>query len=100
MKEAIAALPINLAAMLVGALAMAGALSETGAGDVIGNALAAAVGGIDNGYILGSYIFLYSFCTYSGYAEPGSYGNFCTNLPSDLSGNWRKPHRIDDFNYC
>ncbi len=61
MKEAIAALPINLAAMLVGALAMAGALSETGAGDVIGNALAAAVGGIDNGYILGAIFFFIPF---------------------------------------
>lgn len=60
-KEAIAALPIDLALMLVGALAMAGALTDTGAGDVIGEALAAAVGNIHNGYILGLIFFLIPF---------------------------------------
>ena len=61
MKEAVAALPINLAAMLVGALAMAGALSSTGAGTVIGNALASAIGGIQNGYLLGAIFFIIPF---------------------------------------
>ena len=60
-KEAIAALPVDLALMLVGALAMAGALTSTGAGDIIGNALAATVGGIRNGYVLGAIFFLIPF---------------------------------------
>lgn len=60
-KEAIAALPIDLACMLIGALAMAGALTATGAGDVIGDALAAAVGGVRNGYVLGLIFFTIPF---------------------------------------
>lgn len=60
-KEAINALPINLAAMLVGALAMAGALSATGAGDLIGNVIANAIGGVENSYILGAVFFLVPF---------------------------------------
>lgn len=60
-KEAIAALPVDLAFMLIGALAMAGALTATGAGDVIGNALASAVGGVRNGYVLGLIFFLIPF---------------------------------------
>lgn len=60
-KEAIAALPIDLACMLVGALAMAGALTATGAGDIIGNALAGVVGNVHNGYLLGAIFFLIPF---------------------------------------
>lgn len=60
-KEAIAALPIDLACMLIGALAMAGALTATGAGDVIGDALASAVGGVHNGYVLGLIFFAIPF---------------------------------------
>lgn len=60
-KEAINALPINLASMLVGALAMAGALSSTGAGELIGNVISSAIGGIQNGYILGAIFFLIPF---------------------------------------
>ena len=60
-KEAIAALPVDIAFMLIGALAMAGAMTATGAGDVIGNALAAAVGGVRNGYVLGFIFFLIPF---------------------------------------
>ena len=60
-KEAIGALPINLAAMLVGALAMAGALSSTGAGEMIGQAISVAIGGVKNGYILGAVFFLIPF---------------------------------------
>ena len=60
-KEAISALPINLAAMLVGALAMAGALTATGAGDMIGQAISVAIGGVENGYILGAVFFLVPF---------------------------------------
>ena len=60
-KEAIAALPIDLACMLIGALAMAGALTATGAGDVIGNTLASVVGNIHNGYLLGLIFFTIPF---------------------------------------
>ena len=60
-KEAINALPINLAAMLVGALAMAGALSSTGAGDLIGQFISNAIGGVKNGYVLGAVFFLIPF---------------------------------------
>lgn len=60
-KEAIAALPVDLAFMLVGALAMAGALTATGAGDIIGSALAATVGGVHNGYVLGAIFFIIPF---------------------------------------
>lgn len=60
-KEAIGALPINLAAMLIGSLAMAGALTATGAGDVIGNMLASAIGNVTNGYVLGAVFFLIPF---------------------------------------
>lgn len=60
-KEAIKALPVNLACMLVGALALAGALSSTGAGDVVGNALSAVIGGISNPYLLGAIFFVIPF---------------------------------------
>ena len=52
-KEAIAALPVSLACMLIGSLAMAGALTATGAGDVIG--------GMNNAYALGAVFFLLPF---------------------------------------
>ena len=60
-KEAIAALPIDLGFMLVGSLAMAGALTNTGAGNVIGDALASVVGNIHNNYALGAVFFLIPF---------------------------------------
>ena len=60
-KEAIAALPVDIAFMLIGALAMAGAMTATGAGDVIGSALASVVGGVRNGYVLGFIFFLIPF---------------------------------------
>lgn len=60
-KEAIAALPVDLACMLIGALAMAGALTATGAGDVIGAALASVVGSVHNRYLLGAIFFTIPF---------------------------------------
>lgn len=60
-KEAIAALPVSLACMLIGSLAMAGALTATGAGDVIGAALSNVIGGMNNGYALGAIFFLLPF---------------------------------------
>lgn len=60
-KEAINALPINLACMLIGSLAMAGALTSTGAAEVIGDYLASVLGGVTNGYILGAVFFIVPF---------------------------------------
>ena len=60
-NEAIKALPINLACMLVGALAMAGALTATGAGDLVGQTLSSAIGGVKNSYVLGAVFFIIPF---------------------------------------
>lgn len=60
-KEAINALPVSLACMLIGALAMAGALTSTGAGDVIGEFLTGLVGGMNNSYLLGAVFFILPF---------------------------------------
>jgi len=60
-KEAIAALPINLAAMLIGSLATAGALSSTGAGNAIGDMISSMIINVDNGYVLGTVFFVIPF---------------------------------------
>ncbi len=60
-KEAITALPVDLAFMLIGALTMAGALTNTGAGSVIGDSLASVVGNVRNSYALGAIFFLVPF---------------------------------------
>ncbi|MGN8817669.1 SLC13 family permease [Oribacterium sp. HCP28S3_H8] len=60
-KEAIQAIPVDLACMLAGALTMAGALTATGAGQVIGDFLASAVGNVKNPYLLGAIFFIIPF---------------------------------------
>lgn len=60
-NEAIQALPIDLACMLAGALSMAGALTATGAGQIIGDTLAGVVGNVHNQYALGAIFFLIPF---------------------------------------
>lgn len=60
-KEAIAALPIPILLMFIGALAMGSGLSETGAGQVIGDKLAIIVGGTHNNYVLGALFFIVPF---------------------------------------
>lgn len=60
-KEAVAAIPVPIAAMYVGALAMGNALSATGAGDVVGKWLATFVGHTTNNYILGFLFFAIPF---------------------------------------
>ncbi|SEA84028.1 Di-and tricarboxylate transporter [Oribacterium sp. KHPX15] len=60
-NEAIQAIPVDLACMLAGALSMAGALTQTGAGQVIGDVLANVVGNVQNQYILGAIFFLIPF---------------------------------------
>lgn len=61
-KEASSSLPISMLLLIVGALAMAGALSATGAGDMIGGYIAtmvSAMGG--NSYIVGFIFFIIPF---------------------------------------
>lgn len=61
-REATGALPMNILLLIVGALAMAGALTATGAGDLLGNAVShmvKATGG--NSYLVGLLFFLVPF---------------------------------------
>lgn len=61
-REATASIPFSMLFLIVGALAMSGALSATGAGDLIGGHIAGmvdAVGG--NSYIVGFIFFLIPF---------------------------------------
>lgn len=60
-KETINAMNINVVFMFVGALAMANALNATGAGQVIGDWLAAIVGNTHNNYVLGALFFIIPF---------------------------------------
>ena len=60
-KNALRDIPWDMLMLFVGALALGTALTNTGAGDMIGNALAAAVGGTHNSYILGAVFFLIPF---------------------------------------
>ena len=53
-REATNALPVSMLLLIVGALAMAGALSATGAGDLIGGIIANLVKGLGgNSYLVG-----------------------------------------------
>ena len=60
-KEAIAALNMPIAFLFVGALAMGGALTETGAGEVIGGILADFANHISNPYLIGFVFFIVPF---------------------------------------
>lgn len=60
-KEAVKCLPVSLVCMLIGALAMAGSLTATGAADIIGVALSNVVGNIHNRYVFGAVFFLIPF---------------------------------------
>ncbi|MCI8663625.1 MAG: hypothetical protein HFG69_10355 [Hungatella sp.] len=61
-REATASLPVSMLLLIVGALAMAGALSATGAGDVIGGAIANVVQGLGgNSYLVGIIFFIIPF---------------------------------------
>ena len=61
-KEATASLPISMLLLIVGALAMSGALSATGAGDLIGAQIAKVVESVGgNSYIVGLIFFLIPF---------------------------------------
>ncbi|MGL6200121.1 MAG: SLC13 family permease [Lachnospiraceae bacterium] len=57
-QNALAAIPMDLILLFVGALGLGGALEETGAGDVIGRWLGMLVGRTDNGYLIGALFFI------------------------------------------
>lgn len=60
-KTALRDIPWDMLMLFVGALALGSALTNTGAGDMIGNALANAVGGTHNNYVLGALFFIIPF---------------------------------------
>lgn len=60
-KTALRDLPWDMLMLFVGALALGTALTNTGAGELIGNALAKAVGGTHNSYVLGALFFIIPF---------------------------------------
>lgn len=60
-KSALRDIPWDMLMLFVGALALGTALTNTGAGDMIGNALASAVGGTHNSYVLGALFFIIPF---------------------------------------
>lgn len=60
-KEAISAMPISIACLYVGALAMGSALTATGAGEVVGNVLAGMVNNTTNSYVLCGLFFIVPF---------------------------------------
>lgn len=60
-KEAIKAIPVSTSCIYVGCLAMATALTNTGAGDIVGNAVSGLLANSQNGYLLGAAFFIVSF---------------------------------------
>ena len=60
-KEAIKALPVSMSFIYVGSLSMATALTNTGAGDIIGSWLSNVLMGTHNGYLIGGAFFVVSF---------------------------------------
>ena len=60
-KTALRDIPWDMLMLYVGALALGGALTSTGTGELIGNALSVAVGGTHNSYILGALFFIITF---------------------------------------
>ncbi len=60
-KEATQAIPLWMGILIVGSLTMGSALTNTGAGDAIGAALASILDGISNPYIIGFLFFVIPF---------------------------------------
>ena len=60
-KEAISSINWPIGFLFIGSMAMGGALSQTGAGEVVGNALADVVRGLDNPYLIGLVFFIVPF---------------------------------------
>ena len=60
-KEGINAIPMRIVMMLAAANTVGSALTATGLGDAIGNAMANVLGGTTNGYIIGAAFFVVPF---------------------------------------
>ena len=60
-REAMAALNMPMYLLFVGAMAMGGALSSSGAGEIIGNAIAALASSLGSPYLIGLVFFLVPF---------------------------------------
>ena len=60
-KEAVAAINLPMAFLFVGSLAMGGALSQTGAGEVVGSILADFANTLSNPYLIGLVFFIVPF---------------------------------------
>lgn len=89
-KSALRDIPWDMLMLFVGALALGTALTNTGAGDMIGNALASAVGGTHNNYVLGALFFLIPFSMTQFMLNPFCYGGvvpICLLTCSALGAN-------------
>lgn len=60
-KEAVAAINLPMAFLFVGSLSMGGALSQTGAGEVVGGILADFANSLSNPYLIGFVFFIVPF---------------------------------------
>jgi len=60
-KEAVASVPLSMLFLVVGALAMSGALSATGAGELIGGVISNVVKTLNNNYLVGLIFFIVPF---------------------------------------
>ena len=60
-REAVGSIPISMLLLVVGALAMSGALSATGAGDLIGGMISNMVMALKNNYLIGLVFFIVPF---------------------------------------
>ena len=60
-KEGINAIPVRIVLMLAAAQTIGGAMTACGLGDLIGDTLAAALGGTTNGYVIGAAFFVIPF---------------------------------------
>jgi di/tricarboxylate transporter len=60
-KEACSSLPIDLCLMIAGSLTMGTALANTGAGDLIGNAIGSIAGNLGNPYLIGAVFYIIPF---------------------------------------
>ena len=89
-KSALRDIPWDMLMLFVGALALGTALTNTGAGDMIGNALAAGVGGTHNNYVLGALFFIIPFllthCMFNR-AVSAVFGPICLLTCSALGAN-------------
>lgn len=60
-KNALKSIPWDMIVLFVGSLGLGNALTNTGAGQIVGDLLANAVGGVTNSYVLGALFFIVPF---------------------------------------